>query len=98
MASPAGTPPGFSSLSAVAVFVTIWAGTAAPTAYGIVIVQVAPGARLAGSAQWIVLPLEVEQSPPRSALGIPAVNAAGRMSSTTTVSASDGPLFVTVIV
>ena len=62
------------------------------------IVQVAPGARLAGRVQEIVLPAEALQSPPRSALGTPAVKAAGTVSSTTTLSASDGPLLVTVIV
>ena len=64
VASLALTPAGFSALVAVALLVTVWAGTALPTAYGTVIVQVAPGARLAGRLQAIVLPTEVVQSPP----------------------------------
>src|SRR5712691_12492417 len=98
VASRALTPPGFSSLVAVAVLVTVWAGTPEPTLYGTLIVQVTPGARLTGRLQWIVLPAELEQSPARSALGTPALTAAGTMSSTTRPSASDGPPLVTLIV
>ena len=45
-----------------------------------------------------MLPTEAVQSPPRSALGVPALNAAGTTSSSRTLSASDGPLLVTLIV
>src|SRR5258705_281545 len=46
----------------------------------------------------MALPTEVEQSPPRSAEGSPAVNATGMTSSTTTAWVFDGPVSVTVIV
>src|SRR5258705_8451649 len=61
------------------------------------IVHVAPAGRVVGRAQWMTLPTDVEQSPPRSALGLPALTATGTVSSTTRVSASDGPRLVTVI-
>ena len=50
------TPAGFSSLRAVAVLVTTWGLTPATTTYGRLIVQVAPGARLAGRLQATTLP------------------------------------------
>src|SRR5439155_12796293 len=96
VASPAVTPARFSSL-ATAELVTVWPGVDAPTLYGTLIVQVDPGGRLAGRLQWIALPIEPEQSPARSAPGLPTLRAPGTRSSRTRLSASDGPLLVIVM-
>src|SRR5258705_2902221 len=61
------------------------------------IVHVAPAARLVGRAQWMTLPTDVEQSPPRSALGLPGLTETGSVSAWSRVASSAGLRLVTVI-